>query len=251
MGRLEGKLGLVTGAASGIGRATARVFAGEGARLWLADLDADAGEALAEELGGGAVFRRLDVSSEADWSALAGEVEARDGGLQVLVNSAGVMLSGRLEDVSLDDYMRVIRVNQVGTFLAMRAVIPLMRKAGGGSIVNLSSAMGLEGRAGVSTYAASKFAVRGMTKSVALELAEEGIRANAIFPGGVDTPMTRPMQVTERPADDPFLASIPMARIADPEEVARVALFLASDDSSYVTGADLVVDGGMLAGPWP
>jgi 3alpha(or 20beta)-hydroxysteroid dehydrogenase len=249
MGRLEGKTALITGGARGQGAAEARLFAREGARVLVADVLEEPGEAVAEELGERGCFVRLDVGAEQDWSdavRLAGE---RFGSLDILINNAGVLQHEPLVDLALDDYLEVIRVNQVGCFLGMRTVAPAMRDAGGGSIVNVSSLSGLRGSRGTLSYTASKFAVRGMTKVAALELGEWGIRVNSLHPGGVRTPM-----VAEASAKlgitsvDEFYEHLPVGRIGEPEDIARVALFLASDDSGYCTGSEFVVDGGEMAG---
>jgi len=250
MDRLEGKVALVTGAARGMGQAEARLFASEGARVVVADVLDDEGAALAREIGPSARFQHLDVTSEADWAAGVAAATRAFGRLDVLVNNAGIVIPSLLRDLSLADYRRVIDVNQTGVFLGMRAAIPALEAAGGGSIVNVSSIDGLIGMDLVFAYVASKFAVRGMTKTAALELAPLGIRVNSLHPGFVHTRMGNP---TGDPAARTLLdrygrRRIPLRRPAEPEEIARLALFLASDESSYCTGSEFVADGGFTAG---
>jgi len=248
-GRLAGKVALVTGAARGMGEAEARLFAREGARVLLGDvLDAE-GEAVAREIGAAARYLRLDVSREADWSRAVEEATSGFGRLDVLVNNAGIVRSAPLEAMSLEDYRAVIDVNQVGVFLGMRAAVPALARGGGGSIVNVSSIDGLTGMNFVIGYVASKFAVTGMTRAAALELAPRGIRVNSIHPGYVDTPMANPAgEASPTPLQRFAQQRVPLGRMARPEEVAQVALFLASDESSYCTGSQLLVDGGVLSG---
>jgi 3alpha(or 20beta)-hydroxysteroid dehydrogenase len=247
MGRLTGKVALVTGAAGGQGAAEARLFAAEGARVVLADVIDEPGRKLAAELGSVASYEHLDVASERDWARVMAALMSAHGRLDVLVNNAGILRAAPLEHTSLDDYMAVIRVNQVGVFLGMRAAIDPMRASGGGSIINISSNAGMQGVQGVVGYVASKWAVRGMTKTAALELGRYGIRVNSVHPGAVDTPMiaTPEFEAVDR---DGLYRSLPIARMARPEEIARLVLFLASDESSYSTGAEFLADGGISAG---
>jgi len=247
MSRLQGKVALITGASRGTGEATARLFAREGARVMLADvLDAE-GEAVAKDIGDAAAFIHLDVSSEQDWSAATDAVIQRIGRLDVLINNAGILRFASIEESSLDEYMAVTNVNQVGVFLGMRAAVPLLREAGGGSIVNVSSVEGLRGLPRLCAYAASKFAVRGMTKVAAVELGKHNIRVNSIHPGGIDTPMIR-AQGLEGAGDLDFIfKGIPLRRAGSPEDLASLMLFLASDESAYCTGAEFVIDGGATA----
>jgi 3alpha(or 20beta)-hydroxysteroid dehydrogenase len=248
MGRLDDKVALLTGAARGQGEAGARLFAAEGARLVLGDVLDEAGRKVAASLGERALYCHHDVSREESWAGFVAAARERFGRIDVLVNNAGILHIAPIATIALEDYMRVIAVNQVGCLLGMRAVIPGMREAGGGSIVNVSSTCGLEGTAGLVAYVASKFAIRGMTKTAALELGPLGIRANAICPGGIDTSMARG-EGFESVDTAGIFATLPLGRIGQPQEVARLALFLASDESSYCTGAEFLIDGGMLAGP--
>lgn len=249
-GRLEGKVALVTGAARGQGAAEARRFVAEGARVVLTDVLDDEGRALAAELGERALYRRLDVTDETEWQVAVGATVDRFGRLDVLVNNAGIGVVSPLDTIDLDLHRRLVDVNLHGVFLGMRAVKPAMQRGGRGSIVNVSSIDGLVGVANMTSYSASKFAVTGMTRSAALELGPHGIRVNSIHPGVIDSPMVReaPAAVQERLARLLERQAIP--RMGTPEEVAALALFLASDEASYVTGAQFVIDGGHIAGPW-
>lgn len=253
MGKLDGRVILISGAARGQGEAEARLFVAEGASVVLGDVLDDAGAAVAKDLGDAARYVHLDVTKEADWTAAVAEANAAFGKLDGLINNAGILQFGAIVDTSLDDYMKIVNVNQVGVFLGMRAAIPSLVAAGGGTIVNTSSTNGLQGVAGMIGYTATKFAVRGMTKAAALELGHSGIRVNSIHPGGIDTPMVRPDNVEGLVADDTsagdIYAALPAGRVGQPEEVAKLALFLSCDDSSYSTGSEFVIDGGMTAGP--
>jgi 3alpha(or 20beta)-hydroxysteroid dehydrogenase len=240
--RLAGKVALVTGAARGMGAAEARLFAAEGAVVVAADVRPEV-LVLAGEIGARALT--LDVGSEVAWREAVAVCEAELGRLDVLVNNAGI--GGRhrnLVDLDLDDYLDVVTVNQTGVFLGMKHAAPLMARGGGGSIVNISSTNGLQGAARSVAYVASKFAVRGMTKAAALDLGPLGIRVNSIHPGGVDTPLLRADGRREPEEIYPF-SRLPVGRVGRPEDVAQMALFLASDESAYCTGAEFVVDGGM------
>lgn len=248
MARLDGKVAIVTGAARGQGAAEARLFASEGARVLLCDVLDDAGKSLAAEIGARALYTHLDVSDESGWRGAVELAERQFGAVNVLVNNAGIVRVAPLEHTSLDDYMEVIRVNQVGVFLGIRSIIASMKRAGGGSIVNISSIDGLVGMALGAAYVSSKFAVRGLTKTAALELGPLGIRVNSIHPGGVDTPMVRGIGVQPDGAGARLFANVPLGRIGQPEEIAKLALFLASDESSYSTGSEFIVDGGLTAG---
>lgn len=240
--RLEEKVALVTGAARGIGEAIARLFAKEGAAVVIGDILETEGEATAADMraqGGEARFLRLDVTSEDSWQQAVKTIEDWHGKLNVLVNNAGLVDREAIEDTPLDLWERIMAVNITGVFLGTKHVIPAMRRAGGGSIINMSSAYGLIGTANRPAYTASKGGVRLFTKATAVEHAKEAIRANSIHPGFVVTPMTASYQVEER------IAQTPMGRLATPEDIAPGALFLASDDSRYMTGSELVIDGGL------
>ena len=240
MGRLNGKVAIVTGGARGQGEAEVRLFAAEGAKVVVGDVLADAGRALADELGDSVVFTRLDVSSEEEWAAAVALTTERFGSLDVLVNNAGIAITKSIADHSVADYQRIIDVNQLGVFLGIRTAIEPMKAAGGGSIVNISSGAGVRATKYMFAYAASKYAVTGMTACAAIELARDGIRVNSIHPGVIDTPI-----LEHAPADPAkMVAHTPMRRIGQPDEMAKVALFLASDESSYMTGAHVVADGG-------
>jgi 3alpha(or 20beta)-hydroxysteroid dehydrogenase len=247
MGRLSGKVAIITGAAQGMGAAHARQFVKEGAKVILTDV-LDAAGALAAELGEGALFIHHDVSDAAGWQDVVRQGEARFGLVNVLVNNAGILgpIASTLE-ITEAEYMRVLAVNQVGVFLGMQAVLPSMLKAGGGSIVNVSSISGMIAVFGSPSlaYVASKFAVRGMTKQVAIEYGAKNIRVNSVHPGYIRTPMMVAGS-GEEPAE--AVAMIPMGRIAEPIEVAHLVVFLASDEASFVSGAEHVVDGAMIAG---
>jgi 3alpha(or 20beta)-hydroxysteroid dehydrogenase len=242
MGRVSGLVALVTGAASarGQGAAEARLLAREGATVVLADWSDDEGTATAALIGN-AAFRHLDVTNESDWASAVAWTLDRHGHLDVLVNNAGIWLQKTLEETSLDDYRRVVDINQVGVFLGMRAVVPTMRAAGSGSIVNISSLAGIRGAQVPLAYAASKWAVRGMSRQAAAELAPFGIRVNTVFPGYVDTEMIDG-------GHDEIAQRVPLGRrLATPEEIAGAVLFLASNEARYVSGAELVVDGAVTA----
>jgi 3alpha(or 20beta)-hydroxysteroid dehydrogenase len=241
--RLEGKVALVTGAAGGIGAAVARRFDAEGARVLITDADDEGVQRLAADLG--AHGRGHDVTSEAAWEEVARWAIETHEHVDVLVNNAGVFLAAPLEDTTLKDFRRVQEVNQVGVFLGMRTIAPLMTERGGGSIINLSSVAGRMGSPYLTAYAASKWAVRGMTKCVAKELAAAGVRVNSLHPGQIDTDMHTRQRERTPELIDKLVAGIPMRRIGDAAEVADAAVFLAGDESRYVTGSEVVVDGGV------
>jgi 3alpha(or 20beta)-hydroxysteroid dehydrogenase len=257
MGKLDGRTVLITGAARGQGEQEARLFAAEGARVVLADVLDEAGRAVAEDIGDErARYVHLDVGREADWTAAVAEATAAFGRLDGLVNNAGILRFNELVNTPLAEYQEVVRVNQIGAFLGMKAVIPELTAAGGGTVVNTASYTALAGMALLTSYAATKAAIVAMTRVAAMELAGRGIRVNALCPGAVDTPMTNPAQLD--PAADAVEAQeavaelyrkvVPLGRIGAPREVARLALFLSCDDSSYITGQPFVIDGGWLAG---
>jgi 3alpha(or 20beta)-hydroxysteroid dehydrogenase len=247
MGRLDGKVALISGGARGQGACEARLFVAEGARVVIGDVLHEEGEKVADELGDAAAYAPLDVTSFEQWKRAVDFVTDRFGHLDVLVNNAGLLHSGTIESTSEEDYMRIVAVNQLGAFLGMKAVIGAMRDAGGGSIVNISSVAGLQGVAGIISYASTKWALRGMTKVAALELGRDGIRVNSVHPGGVDTPMVANPAMDEK-ASAAAYAAYPIPRIGQPEEIARLVLFLASDESSFSTGSEFVADGGVSAG---
>ncbi len=245
MGKLDGQVAIVTGGARGQGGAEARLFAAEGASVVLTDVLDEVGEQTSKECGG--LYLHHDVSSEAGWAAVIETVMARYGRIDVLVNNAGIFKLGRLTDTTLEDYMKVIDVNQVGVFLGMRAVAPAMINANKGAIVNISSVAGMQGSPGAIAYGASKWAVRGMTKSAATELGPFGIRVNSIHPGLIETDMLHQIPAVDADGGERMTRRIPIRRIADAKEVAKLALFLACDDSSYSSGAEFIIDGGMTA----
>jgi 3alpha(or 20beta)-hydroxysteroid dehydrogenase len=243
MGRLDGKVALISGGARGQGAAEARLFVAEGARVVIGDILDDEGEQVAAELGDAAAYVHLDVTDEASWQAAVAAAEEAFGPVSVLVNNAGILSFGPIDRIELEEFRRVQRVNVEGVLLGIKSVVPSMERGGGGSIVNISSTSGLYGLPMLGAYVASKWAVRGLTKTAALDLGSKGIRVNSVHPGGIDTPM---VEGTDDNA--PFYKKLPVSRMGRPEEVAQVVLFLASDDSSYTTGAEVSVDGGATAG---
>ncbi|MFL5281298.1 MAG: glucose 1-dehydrogenase [Rhodopila sp.] len=251
MGMLDGKVGIITGAASGIGAATARVLAREGAKLVLTDIDDKAGMALAEELG--ATYLHHDVSEEEGWPAVIAAAE-RHGRLDIMVANAGIGIMGNVIDMSLKDWRRQMAINVDGVFLSVKYCIPAMRRAGhGGAIVMLSSIAGLRGSAGLAGYSATKGAVRLFAKSVALECAQasDGIRVNSVHPGIIATPIWDKLPGGANNRVDPYAvgeAVVPLGKAGEASEVANGILYLVSDLSSHVTGSELVIDGGMTAG---
>jgi 3alpha(or 20beta)-hydroxysteroid dehydrogenase len=245
VGRLEGKVAIITGAARGQGAAAARRFVAEGARVIVADVLDEQGKQLADEIG--ARYCHLDVSSEDDWVDAVRDTMAAFGEVDVLVNNAGILHFSAIAETELVDYQRVIGINQVGTFLGMRAVIPSMTRAGGGSIVNVSSVEGLGGMPYLVAYTASKFAIRGMTKVAAMELGEKGIRVNSVHPGAVDTRMVSDAIGGIEVDMSRIGKKVALGRVGQPEDIANLVLFLASDESGYCTGAEFVADGGATA----
>ena len=249
--RLEGKVAIVTGAARGSGEATARLLVEQGARVVLADVLDDRGKPVAEELGDAARYVHLDISREDDWSAAIELAEAELGPLTTLVNNAAILHVAPIENTSVEDYLHVMRVNELGTFLGVRAAIAPMKRAGGGSIINISSIDGWHATAGTVAYAASKFAVRGITKVAALELGRYGIRVNAINPASGNPEMVQPFlppgfdlaRLREAGA-----RGVPIGRSGEMTDVAWAVAFLASDESTFFNGADFPLDGGVTAG---
>jgi 3alpha(or 20beta)-hydroxysteroid dehydrogenase len=245
MGRLEGKVAIITGGGRGQGAAEAKLFAAEGARVIITDVLAEAGAAVARETDGR--FIEHDVRSEEAWRQVVEQVLKECSRIDVLVNNAGIYRSGSLASTTLADYREVIEINQFGVFLGMQAVAPAMIEQQSGSIVNISSIAGMLGTPRSIAYGASKWAVRGMTKAAGLELARHGVRVNSIHPGMIDTDMMTEVTGGDSERFSRIEATVPMKRVAAPEEVARLALFLASDESSYCTASEFVVDAGVSA----
>ena len=246
--RLEGKVMLVTGAASGIGAEVARRSAREGARVLMCDINEEGGKALASEIreaGGEATFFTLDVTQEQAWIEAVETAEARYGRLDVLVNNAGITERKLIEETSLDSWDRVMAVNATGVFLGIKHAIPAMRRAGGGSIINISSAYGLVGGFAHPAYFASKGAVRLLTKAIAVQHAGDNIRVNSVHPGFVETPMTAEFHASG--AREERIAQTPLGWLAEPSDIVGGIVFLASDDAAYMTGSELVIDGGVTA----
>lgn len=248
-GRLDGRVALVTGAARGMGASHARKIVAEGGSVVIADIRDEEGTLLAKEIGDQAAYAHLDVTSESDWAAAVSVAVERFGGLNILVNNAGISAIEPIATMALEKYRRVIEVNQVGVFLGMKAAIPALIESGNGSIVNISSTSGMSGSPGLVGYVASKYAVRGMTKVAALELGALNVRANSIHPGGVHTPMLDEMPEFDGVDIDAMVASQnPLGRIGTVEDISELVVYLASDAAAYCTGAEFVIDGGMTAG---
>ncbi|WP_029370163.1 glucose 1-dehydrogenase [Mycobacterium sp. UM_WWY] len=245
---LAGKVAIITGAAQGQGAAEARLFADLGARVVLTDVLVDKGRHVAESIGAAARFVPHDVSDESGWAAAVDTAVSEFGRLDVLVNNAAICRVVPLTEQTADGFDQMLRVNLLGAFLGVKAVVEPMKAAGGGSIVNISSQAGVQGLAGYTAYGASKWGLRGMSKVAAIELGPLGIRVNTVYPGMIDTPMIAHLEVERGPGGHP---GAPLTRVGTPEEVAEVVAFLASDASSYITGADLTVDGGASAGRIP
>lgn len=242
-GRLSGRVAIVTGAAGGMGAALAALFVAEGAHVVLTDVNDGEGKVVADELGAHAEYVHHDVGDEAAWTELVQRVDSTYGRVDILVNNAGITRAGSLEEFEVDDFDAVVRVNQLGVLLGMRSVVAPMRRAGGGSIINIASAASIRSLPGLIVYSGTKFAVRGMSQVAAAELGPDNIRVNTIHPGATDTPMHRanPSELHAK-----LLERIPLKRFGDPGDIAEMALFLASDASSYVTGSDFLVDGGFV-----
>jgi 3alpha(or 20beta)-hydroxysteroid dehydrogenase len=244
-GRLDGKVAIITGGARGQGEAEARLFVAEGASVVLTDVLEDEGRTVAKDLGDAARFVPHDVASESDWRRVMATAEDAYGPVTVLVNNAAIHWVRAIEDETLDGFGRILSVNLLGTFLGIRTAIAPMRAAGGGSIVNISSIAGLTGLAWHGAYGSAKWAVRGLTKTAAVELGPDGIRVNSVHPGPIATAMMTPAGIT--PDEDRF-AQLPLRRPGQPAEAAELVLWLASDASSYVTGGEFTIDGGSTAG---
>ena len=249
-GRLEGKVALITGSARGQGEAEARRFTAEGAKVAITDLRDVLGEQLAAELGPDTFYQQLDVTREDDWDAAVAATVERFGKLDILVNNAGIGAFGTLEGLDLKTHHEMTDINLHGVYLGMRAAKAALVATGNGAIVNISSIDGIVGVLGMTSYSGTKFAVTGMTRSAAIELGPLGVRVNSIHPGVINSPMVQD-------ADPPTLERLnqlmdmqPIKRMGEPHEIASLALFLASDEASYITGAQFVIDGGHLAGPW-
>jgi len=240
MGRLDGKVALISGGARGIGAAISRRFLAEGAKAVVGDVLDDDGARLLAELGDGARYVHLDVTQPAGWDAAVNEAVTAFGGLSILVNNAGMVNFGRIDAYPHEEWARIIDVNLTGVFNGIKAAAPALAKAGSASIINVSSIAGLRGYEGLAGYTASKFGVRGLTKSAALDLGRDGIRVNSVHPGVIQTPMTEGMTFDT--------GHVPLHRIGQPTEVADLAVYLAGDESSFVTGAEFVIDGGETAG---
>lgn len=247
MQRLAGKTAIITGGANGMGEATVRLFVEQGARVVIGDIAEAAGQALADQLGDAVLFCRMDVTEESDWER-AVTTAASLGPLNVLVNNAAVLHMASILDTTPDDYMRVVRINQLGAFLGIRAVINPMKAAGGGSIVNVSSIDGLHSAPGLAAYSSTKWALRGLTRTAAIELGQYGIRCNTVHPGGIFTEMGGKGVISEEDMNKSIYRDFPIPRVGQPEEVANLTLFLATDEASYSTGSEFVADGGWFAG---
>lgn len=248
--RLENKVALISGGARGMGAAEAILFSGEGAKVVIGDVLEDEGrqtEAQINESGGECLFLRLDVTSESNWQDAVAATVSRFGKLDILVNNAGIFPLGTVEDTSEDLWDRVMAINAKGVFMGTKHAIPEMRKTGGGSIINISSIAGLIGSRGAAAYGASKGAVRIFTKSTAIQYAADGIRANSVHPGIIETPMSIPTILTTEEQRDTQINRTPLGRIGTADDVASGILFLASDESSFMTGSELVIDGGLTA----
>ena len=247
MGKLSGKTAIITGGARGMGAATAALFVAEGAKVAVTDILEEEGQATADALGENAVFIRHDVSKEADWENVIAQTLEAFGSIDILINNAGIVSIGLIEKQGLDVWENIIGINLLGPAIGHRLVIPHMEAAGGGSIVNVSSTEGLEGKNGVGAYAATKWGLRGFSKVAAYELGPRGIRVNTIHPGPVNTKIANPM---DAPAEmmNPLFTYYPLQRLGEPDEIAKLNLFLASDDSSFITGAEISIDGGSSAG---
>jgi 3(or 17)beta-hydroxysteroid dehydrogenase len=252
MGRVEGKVAVVTGAASGMGRADAELLAREGARVVVADLNEQAGRAVAERIGDSALFMRLDVSDESNWRDVIAATCDAWGGLDILVNNAGLIALGSIVDTTLEDWRRIHSVNSEGVFLGCKHAIPVMAEGGGGSIINMSSVAPIQGQSYVAAYSASKGAVRSLTKSIAMYCLEQKnrIRCNSVHPNGVRTPMVVKVATGKDSATAADIAQVGRGSgFCDPEDVAQMVLYLASDESRFVSGAEMLIDNCSIITP--
>lgn len=247
MTRLAGKVAIISGAAQGMGAATARLFAAEGAKVVLGDILEEQGRAVAAEIGDAALFCRLDVRNEEEWAAAVKAAVDRFGKLDILVNNAAITHFGPAEELRKEDAERVLGINVIGTMMGVKHAVPALQANGRGVIVNISSVDGLRGCNGLIAYTASKWAVRGMTKALAYEFGPRGIRVVSIHPGGVNTTMGNPAGETGESLNRHY-RRVPLQRIGEPEEIARTTLFVCSDEASYISGAEIAVDGGWTAG---
>jgi len=249
MKRFNNRTVIITGSARGMGASHARGFVAEGANVVIGDVLEQEGQALADELGAHAIFSRLDVTSDRDWAATVTAAEDAFGPVSVLINNAGIVRFGQIEETEPNVWRQVIEINLTGAYLGIRAVVSSMRKAGGGAIVNISSGAGFTATFGLAAYVASKWGARGLTKTAALELGRDNIRVNSIHPGPVRTPMTAGPDATAAVAAQARHLAIP--RVAEPEEITQMVLFVASDEAGFSTGSEFIVDGGVLLGPAP
>ena len=243
MGKLDGKVAIITGGARGMGESHVRKFVSEGAKVVFTDLNEEGGLALANELGENVKFVKQDVTKVEDWAHVIEETEKYFGPVHILVNNAGISMNKTIFDITEVEYRKIVEINQVSVFLGIKAVVPSMQKTGNGSIVNISSINGLVG--GAIGYTDTKFAVRGLTKAAALQLAGVGIRVNSVHPGVIETPMVTQGDAVE--AIKEFAKHIPLKRVAQSEEVSNLVVYLASDEASYSTGSEFVIDGGLTA----
>lgn len=249
MGRLEGKVAVVTGSARGQGEATARLFAKEGAKVALVDLLQDEVTSIANDIGASAMAVGMDISSEEAWKNLADRLIEKWGRIDVLINNAAIVHAADLLNLKRSDFERVLGINVIGSWLGIRTLAPHMIAQGSGSIVNIGSTASVMGLNGLGAYQTSKFALRGLTKTAAMELGFRGVRVNALFPGGIDSPMAGVSHESKEEKNSRFVGN-PIQRIGEPDEVAYTSLFLASDEASYLCGAEILVDGGAALGKY-
>lgn len=246
MARLSGKVAIVTGGSRGMGEATVRLLVRDGARIVIGDVLDEPGEALAAELGDSATFVHMDVTRKDDWQK-AVAAAAGLGELKILVNNAAIVMQKTIMDTTEDEFMNIVRINQLGVFLGMQSVFETLKAGGGGSIINISSIDGLQSKNSLTAYSGTKWAVRGMTKAAALEMGKYNIRVNSVHPGGIFTSMHGKEFMTQEEADQ-FYANHALPRVGLPEEVAALTVFLAGDEASYSTGSEFIADGGWHAG---